>query len=111
MWETDREHRFTLLFGERTQTTPLFPQNLIGRTRWQIVGVDPVMEDPWVQHKLELDAHQPFRHFRYEAQTPDGGRMHISASGKPIFDEAHNFVGYRGTATHETAIVEARRRA
>jgi PAS domain S-box-containing protein len=64
-----------------------------------------------VQHKAQLDAHQPFRFFRYEAQTPNGGRMHVSVSGKPIFDETRNFVGYRGTATDETAVVEAQRRA
>src|SRR6266851_4094604 len=111
MWETDREHRFTLLLGERTDATPLRRETLLCRTRWEIAGSDPVTEKLWVQHKAKLDAHQPFRRFRYEAQTPDGGRMHVSVSGKPIFDETHNFLGYRGTATDETAMVEAQRRA
>ncbi len=110
MWETDCKHRLTLLLGERTDATPLRRETLLGRTRWEIAGSDPVAEKLWVQHKAELDAHQPFRRFRYEAQTPDGGRMHVSVSGKPIFDETHNFLGYRGTATDETAIVEAGRR-
>src|SRR6266851_3920834 len=111
MWETDREHRFTLLLGERTETTPLDRATLLGRTRWEIAGVDPATDELWVQHKAELNAHRPFRFFRYEAQSPDGRRMHVAVSGKPIFDEANNFLGYRGTATDETAIVEARRRA
>src|SRR5216683_2964273 len=111
MWETDREHRFTLLLGERTETTPLDRAGLLGRTRWEIAGVDPATDELWVQHKAELNAHRPFRFFRYEAQSPDGRRMHVAVSGKPIFDEANNFLGYRGTATDETAIVEARRRA
>src|SRR5216684_2425685 len=111
MWETDREHRFTLLLGERTQTTPLDRASLLGRTRWEIAGADPATDELWVQHTAALDAHRPFRFFRYEAQTPDGGRMHVAVSGKPIFDEAHNFLGYRGTATDETAIVEAQRQA
>ncbi len=111
MWETDPEHRFSLLLGERIEATALLPETLIGRTRWEIAGADPAIDEPWVQHKAELDAHQPFRNFRYRLATPDGGQMHVSASGKPIFDEMHNFLGYRGTATDETAMAEARRRA
>jgi PAS domain S-box-containing protein len=111
MWETDPEHRFSLLLGERTKPTPPQREALIGRTLWEIADADPVTDGPWVQHKAQLEAHQPFRHFRYEVATPDGGQMHVSVSGKPVFDEARNFLGYRGTATDETAIVEAGRQA
>ena len=62
-------------------------------------------------HKADLDAHQTFRHFRYEVPTPAGTPMFISASGKPVVDRDGNFLGYRGTATDETTTVEARRQA
>jgi PAS domain S-box-containing protein len=111
MWETDREHRFTLLFGERIDGLPIQREALMGRTRWEGAGADLGNDEVWADHKADLDAHRPFRHFRYEIRLSTGAAMFISASGKPIFDQDGNFVGYRGTATDETAIVEARRRA
>ncbi len=42
---------------------------------------------------------------------PSGGHLFVSASGKPVFDDAGGFVGYHGTARDETVIVQARRRA
>ena len=41
MWETDREHRFSLLLGARIDATALRLESLIGRTRWEIAGADP----------------------------------------------------------------------
>ena len=70
------------------------------------------MRDPsGRRQKAEVDAHLPFRRFRYSISLPTGGHLFVSASGKPVFDDAGEFVGYHGTATDETVIVEARRRA
>jgi NO-binding membrane sensor protein with MHYT domain/signal transduction histidine kinase/CheY-like chemotaxis protein len=111
IWETDAHHRFVVLEGGSTETLPIRPESLIGRTRWDGAGADPETDADWKQHKIVLDAHGPFRHFRYSLNTPSGARMFISASGKPMFNDASEFVGYRGTATDETAIVEAHQRA
>ncbi len=111
MWQTDREHRFTWIFGERIDALQIYPESLIGRTRWEVAGANPVTDDPWVQHKAELDAHQPFRHFRYEIAARTDAPMSMSTSGKPVFDQDGTFVGYRGTATDETVIVAVQRRA
>ena len=35
----------------------------------------------------------------------------MSANGKPVFNQAGDFLGYRGTATDETATIEAQRQA
>jgi PAS domain S-box-containing protein len=107
MWETDREHRFARLFGHRIDSLPVRPEPLIGRTRWEAAAADSTNDDVWARHKADLDAHRPFRRFRYEIRSPDGRPMHVSASGKPFFDANGNFLGHRGTATDETAIVEA----
>ncbi|HEV8678540.1 MAG TPA: PAS-domain containing protein, partial [Stellaceae bacterium] len=111
MWETDREHRFNRLFGERAESLPIRPQSVIGRTRWEAAGGDLETDELWAHHKADLDARRPFRNFRYEISSPGGARMFVSASGKPVFDEDGSFAGYRGTATDETAMVEAQRRA
>ena len=54
-----------------------------------------------------LDAHEPFRDFRYKAASRDGSEVYIAASGKPVFDSEGRFLGYRGVARQITAAVRA----
>ena len=109
IWETDREHRFRAIYGSK-EGQPIGPETLLGRTRWEGAGADPASSDIWVRHKADLDAHRPFRDFRYEINCP-GASLFISTSGKPVFDQCGEFTGYHGTATDETAMVEVQRRA
>jgi PAS domain S-box-containing protein len=110
IWETDRSHRFRLLLGDSTDGLPVRPETLIGRTRWEVAGANPEIDELWAGHKAHLDSHQPFRNFHYEIRVSSGVSMFIRASGKPVFDDENNFLGYRGTATDETAVFEAQRR-
>lgn len=111
IWETDRDHRFTVLYGGSTDTLPIRPESVLGLTRWETANASPESDAEWARHKADLDAHRPFRHFRYTIALGDWVCLIISASGKPVFGETGEFVGYRGTATDVTSIVEAQRRA
>ena len=111
MWETNREHRFTMVLGEHAGALSIRGDSLIGRTRWEGAGADPASNESWARHQADLDAHRTFRHFRYTTCSPAGAPLYISVSGKPVFDPNGNFLGYRGTATDETAAVEAQHRA
>jgi PAS domain S-box-containing protein len=112
IWETDAEHRFTFLsidaFTERTGLTALDSD---GKTRWELAHGDPAREENWRRHKADLDAHRPFRRFRYTITAAAGEVRHFAASGKPVFGASGDFLGYRGTATNETPMVEALHRA
>ena len=112
IWETDRQHRFRQFTGDRSngQLNDL-SADAIGKTRWEIAGADPENDEHWRQHRADLDAHRPFRQFRFARRAPDGTIKHVSVSGKPVFDENGEFWGYRGTATNESAVVEAEQRA
>ena len=101
IWETDAEHRFTLVAGARQPSV-----DLIGKARWEQAGVDPATDLLWREHIATLDAHQPFRHFRFAR-----GRTHLCVSGKPIFADDGSFIGYRGTVSDETELIETRERA
>jgi PAS domain S-box-containing protein len=114
IWETDADHRLVFL----TDAAFADPERIdasqaatIGRTRWELAGADPGHDEKWRQHKAALDAHQSFRTFRYAATGTDGAARHIAVSGKPVFDASGRFLGYRGTASDETPMVEALRRA
>ena len=103
-WEQDANLRFTWL----SQTSPserLNDHSYRGKTRQQLLRVDET--DPgWKAHQLDLNAHRPFRDFRYQRVTADGGVIHVSVSGMPVFDAEGNFLGYRGTGRNITAQVE-----
>jgi PAS domain S-box-containing protein len=105
IWETDAEHRFTMIAGARQPKV-----SLIGKTRWDQAGVDPEIDPLWREHKAVLDAHQPFRQFRFALELPNG-HFHVCVSGKPIFADDGSFVGYRGTVSDETELVDTRGRA
>ncbi|HXR87600.1 MAG TPA: ATP-binding protein [Stellaceae bacterium] len=105
IWESDFNHRFTFLSGEGAQA-------VFGKTRWEVAGGDPVNDPYWRRHKADLDAHRPFRGFRFSITWPGSGTaQHFSASGKPIFDDEGRFQGYRGTITNETEAIVASQRA
>jgi PAS domain S-box-containing protein len=114
IWETDADHRFTFFAGATVAgLMPLgvSPESVLGRTRWELVGVDPETDEQWRQYKAALDAHRPFRRLHYSATARSGRRHYFSVGGKPIFDESGEFTGYRGTSTDETETVEALQRA
>jgi signal transduction histidine kinase/DNA-binding response OmpR family regulator len=109
LWETDTEHRYATMGQSPQHGGPL--ELLLGHTRWDLAGGDIVNDDNWRRHKEDLDAHRPFRDFRYTTTYPHGQFMALRVSGKPIFNETGEFRGYRGASTNETAIVEALTRA
>jgi signal transduction histidine kinase len=81
----------------------------IGTVRWDFARDLEEEPEKWRLHIATLDAHKPFRDFRYRAASRDGSEIYISASGKPLFDPEGNFLGYRGVASHITAAVRTAR--
>jgi PAS domain S-box-containing protein len=100
-WETDADLKVTYISARGSTVFGVKPEDLIGRSRIEIAGGQA--DDPhWRAHLAVIDARQPFRDFRYRLAGPDGQLLHISASGKPVFDEHGVFCGYRGTGNDVT---------
>jgi PAS domain S-box-containing protein len=108
-WETGPDHRFTthLVSEQQLDTIGVLTASRIGMMRWDFARDIEDEPEKWRLHKADLDAHRPFRDFRYRAASRDGSEIYISASGKPRFDPKGNFLGYRGVASHITASVRA----
>src|SRR5579859_1064197 len=100
-WEQDETLRFVYLSDPVTQSG-LTPESHQGKTRREVV-LHGVSEEQWRQHDADLAAHRPFGDFRFQRKAATGEFRHISVSGKPIFDEAGRFRGYRGTARDITS--------
>ncbi|MEK7820185.1 MAG: PAS domain-containing sensor histidine kinase, partial [Pseudomonadota bacterium] len=108
VWEMGPDLRFTYFSDRIRDIAGIEPKALVGRRRDEISAVD----DPenWQRHLDDLAARRPFRNFRYPLRRPDGTRIHISISGKPVFNQRGVFQGYRGVGTNVTAMVEAEQR-
>lgn len=96
-WETDAQHRISWMSGG-SAVAELFGAELVhGRKLWEIAGV---LVEPrgLVEHldRLEaLDAQMPFFDFVITRSDAAGLRVH-HITGKPRYDQAGRFIGYRG---------------
>jgi signal transduction histidine kinase len=97
-WEQDQNFRFTT--ASAGGLGKALPAPIIGAALWEL-PVDPQASD-WPAHRVALAAHQPFKNFEYKLQPDDMPVQWISSSGKPQFDAAGNFTGYRGTTRNIT---------
>jgi two-component system cell cycle sensor histidine kinase PleC len=105
-WERDAEHRFTLMTGQGI--TGLIAANYLGRTMLDECpdGTDPVL---WARHLEDLRERRPFRDLVISRRRPDGTRVWFAVSGRPFFDAAGKFAGYRGTSRIVTDVIQRER--
>jgi len=109
-WEMGPDLRFTY-FSERVEEVVGVPAAFhIGKTREELAGEDATTEK-WQRHFQDLKEHKPYRDFRYDRLGPNGKLQYLSSSGKPIFDEDGEFLGYIGIGSDLTHQVEAEERA
>jgi len=101
-WEMDDQLRFSYFSGRNQDITGYDPTIYIGQTRRELAA-EATTDEKWHRHLEDLDNHQPFRDFRYPLTHADGSQLTIAISGKPVFDRAGNFNGYRGTGRDITA--------
>ncbi|HUN97306.1 MAG TPA: PAS domain S-box protein [Bradyrhizobium sp.] len=99
LWETGPDHGFTKFSDQHPFS------DYLGKTRWELAADREEEPEKWREHTAILEAHRPFRGFRYRSLRPDGTELHVSVSGKPVFDAKGEFVGYRGVTTDLTAEV------
>jgi signal transduction histidine kinase len=92
---------------EKLNTIGAMSTSRIGTVRWDFARDLEEEPEKWRLHIADLDAHKPFRDFRYRAASRDGSEVYIAASGKPLFDSEGRFLGYRGVGSHITAAVRA----
>ncbi len=106
-WETGIDHRLTWV-SEGIRNLGVDPGLVLGRRREEFGHVS---EAQLAALNAALDTRQPFRDFRYGLVDRDGAEHTVSTSGLPVFDEAGNFLGYRGVARDVTKEVRAEREA
>ncbi len=102
LWETDERFRITSIVGDSRAVFGLAENELIGRTAWDLAKADITLPE-WKQHILDHETQQPFRNFEYQISDRNGATRWISTSARPYFDQAHNFLGFRGASMNIAA--------
>ncbi len=105
-WEMDAELRYSYFSDRFTEMTGVAQKDLLGKTPKE-TGIRSIDPEIWRRHLSDLVAHRPIRDFRHPRVQRDGRTYYIAINGKPVFDAAGNFEGYRGTGKNVTAEVEA----
>ncbi len=100
-WETDAEDRFTYL---SKSLRGLDANRLIGKRRRDVAGCRGDADPDWLPYLAAIAARLPYRDFVYKL-ADETSTVYLSISGKPVFDAAGSFLGYRGTGRDVTAAV------
>ena len=108
LWEQDAALRFTFLAAGSRGPEAVARANVLGR-RWADTGIEAIDPAEGLRHEADIAAHRPYRNFRVRRHRADGSWLYLSISGKPVFAVDGRFVGYRGTSTDITKMVEAER--
>jgi len=102
-WEMDADLRFSYFSERFTVVTGVAQEDLLGKTREE-TGIPDLDAKVWQQHLDNLKNRQAFRNFVHPRTKADGSVVWLSINGRPIYDDAGNFVGYRGTGGDITAV-------
>ena len=105
-WEMDSELRFSYFSEQFEAVTGVNPDQLLGKTREE-TGIPNVSQEVWQNHLDALENHESFRGFTHPRDKPDGQRVWLSVSGKPVLADDGSFLGFRGTGSDITELYEA----
>lgn len=94
-WEQDENLRYVYLSDNFFRKSGVRPENVLGRTRWEIERLTASEFDRRLVDAVH-EARRPFRDVIVTHVTDNGSVRYTSISGTPIFDGRGAFRGYRG---------------
>ncbi len=102
LWEVDDNMEFTYISSGIKDVMGYKPDEMIGRVKFEALFED---NESAVQNLLEnrISRRLPYKGVEFWSCAKNGERICLRISGVPIFDEKHNYIGYRGAATNITS--------
>tara|TARA_R110002050_G_scaffold177043_1_gene310120 strand:- start:20885 stop:22867 length:1983 start_codon:yes stop_codon:yes gene_type:complete len=107
-WEMDTDLQFTYMSDTIEKILGMPAAEMYGRTRIDLLPENFDAEEI-AAHEAALLCRKAFQDFRYHRWHTNGDQCEMSISGKPIFDDAGAFQGYRGVGRDITQLVKAER--
>lgn len=105
-WEMDEELRFSYVsvVSDDILDTPEAEQFLPADHEIILEGLSELQSG---KEGAKLSQREPFNDVRFSRMLPSDEVIHMSVSGKPVFDDTSHFVGYRGVGRNITELVIA----
>ena len=107
LWETDAEGRFSYTTSRFYEAAQFAQSDVIGKSReahfrenYRPIG--STGEGGWDAHFAVIARREPFRDLGIQIVRPSGEHRVFLSNGRPIHDEAGNFLGYRGSTVDVT---------
>ncbi|MBT3766432.1 MAG: PAS domain S-box protein, partial [Rhodospirillales bacterium] len=104
-WEMDKNLRFTFISEKFFEITQVKRESVIGKTRLEILKdkITSMEPEPRQVHQDDMEKHRPFTRLELAINNDDGDVFHILISGKPLFGDNDDFLGYRGAGRDVTS--------
>ena len=100
-WEVNADFRYTFVSDGATRSGMPDALRVLGKRPRE--GRDAADNEIWARQKARLLRHEAFRDFEMAQPGPDGTLQVLRISGEPMFDDAAQFVGYRGVGRNVTS--------
>ena len=114
IWESDASNRISYISDRVRDALGFDPKVVIGSVRGTSGRIADRGSEAWRRHLKEVESRRPFKNFVYQHYDREGGIRYIQISGKPVFGEDGEFMGYRGVGsdiTRQREVKTARARA
>lgn len=109
-WEIDADLRYCNFEGVREAILGGTVDRLLGMSRLENLQEMVVDQGLLDTHMADLEARRPFE-LEFAWQASDGAKRYIRSTGKPIFAEHGEFLGYRGLGRDLTDLRMVEQRA
>ena len=100
-WETDRRSALTYVSQPIAEALGFAPEDMIGRPLIELFDLADTGQEGERTLVFHLSARSAFQELAVRSAIP-GEERWWSVSGRPIFDDFDNFVGFRGSGTDLT---------
>ena len=100
IWETDADHRITFISDRINECGS--KESALDRPLGRNDSIVVPDSAAWKQHRINCDAHLPFKNFEYQVRDQAGEIRTCRISGKPVFNGDGEFAGYRGVGLDVT---------
>ncbi len=96
-WEIDAELKVTYLSDTvKTVNGGIDPKEFYGKIHMMEIADEAESQAALDCYLADVAAHRPFKEFEFVYTMPDGDKRHGSISGRPIFGDDGEYLGYRG---------------
>jgi diguanylate cyclase (GGDEF)-like protein/PAS domain S-box-containing protein len=103
-WEMDENSKYTYNSARFFELSGLTPDGLYGFDRRKLIdeNIEDLNSEKWRDHIRRIERREPFKYLEYQVRRADGGNLHVSLNGNPVYTSSGEFCGYRGTGTDIT---------